>query len=276
MFAATFPVHDAAANLVQNGDFSSLTSTWTPPTGQTTLYGQFGTRTGSTITVANWTTSGYNFVYAPGTADAGTQANGANAGAPKQAPGQYNGPDGTGNTYMWGPNNGSANGLPATSPSGGNFIAADGDTTIRGAIQQTVGGLQLGKTYTLSFWWAAAQQQAFTGNTTEQWQVSLGSQNFNTRTINLPSKGFSGWEQASFTFTYLGTTTSNTLSFLANGTPNGQPPFLLLDGVSLELTPEFSNWMIFAGFGVVCTVLEVARRRQRPASAVGTPAPAVA
>lgn len=226
----------------------------------TTLYGQFGTGTGSTLTVPSWTTSGYNFVYAPGTADAGTSANGANSGKPNEAPGQYNAPNGYGSTYLWGSNNGGASSLPATSPAGGNFIAADGAFEV-GAISQTITGLTAGKVYALSFYWAAAQQQGFDGATTENWQVTLGTQSFTTPTTNLTAHSFSGWIQQ--TFNYTATSATETLSFLAQGTPTGQPPFVLLGGVTLDVVPEFSNWMVFAGFGLACTGVEGVRRRRR-------------
>jgi hypothetical protein len=245
------------ANLVQNGNFASVTYSGTLPL--TTVYGQFGTGTGSTLAVANWTTSGYNFLYAPNTADVGTTA-GANAGSPNEAPGQYNASNGYGSTYMWGSNNGGTVTLPSTDPAGGNFIAADGAYEV-GAISQTITGLKVGDMYRLTFYWAAAQQQGYTTATTEAWQVSLGSQTFSTGTYSLPAKGFSGWMQQ--VFVYTATNATETLSFLAIGTPNGQPPFVLLGGVDLTVVPEFSNWMVFAGFGVACTVFEVRRRRRR-------------
>ena len=246
------------ANLVQNGDFTSVTYSGAKPV--TTLFGLFGTETGSTLTVANWSTSGYNFVYAPGTADSGTNANGANAGQPNQAPGQFNAANGYGNTYMWGLQNGSANGLPATSPAGGNFIAADGIYETA-PITQTITGLTVGQTYSLKFYWAGAQQESFTGITTENWTVSLGASSATTPTVTTPSHGFSGWMQQ--TFYFQATATSETLSFLATGTPNGEPPFALLGGVDMEVVPDFSNWMVFAGFGAVCIGLESFRRRRR-------------
>jgi hypothetical protein len=238
----------------------------------TTLFGQFGNNagpaTGATLTVANWTTSGYNFVYAPNTADSGTQASGANTGQPNEAPGQYNAANGYGNTYLWGPNNGSANGL-TTSPAGGNFIAAD-PVYETDSIRQTITGLTIGKVYLVKFYWAAAQQQAFDGATTEFWTVSLGSESHTTSTYSLANHAFSGWMQGAFTFTATavgsgsGTQsgTTATLSFLAGGTPAGLPPFVLLDGVELDVVPEFSSWMIFAGFGLVCLLVEGLRRHR--------------
>ena len=250
---------NAAANFVQNGNFTSVSYSGT--LALTTLYGQFGTGTGSTLTVANWATSGYNFVYAPGTVDVGTSGSGANTGKPNEAPGQYNAPNGYGNTYMWGPNNGSANGFPSTDPAGGNFIAADG-VYEQGAITQTINGLTVGKVYQLKFYWGGAQQQSFTGPTTEWWQVTLGANTYTTGTVSLVTEGFSGWAQQSYFFT--ASASSETLSFLAGGTPSGEPPFSLLGGVDIEGVPESSNWMVFAGFGTVCIVFESVRRRRRP------------
>ena len=64
------------------------------------------------------------------------------------------------------------------------------------------------------------------------------------------------------TFNFTATAATQTLSFLANGTPNGMPPFLLLGNVNLQVAPEFSNWMVFAGFGLVCLAGERVRRRR--------------
>ena len=91
--------------------------------------------------------------------------------------------------------------------------------------------------------------------------MTLGSQTFTTGTVSVPAKGFSGWMEQ--TFNYTATSTSETLSFLAIGTPNGQPPFALLGGVDLTVVPEFSNWAVLAGLGGICTVVEVVRRRRR-------------
>jgi len=196
-----------AANLVSNGSFE-LTSAGA---------GQLGYNT----TATNWTsTGGYNFIFAYGTAD----STGSN--------GQY------GNVQLWGPHNGSNNGMPSGSPDGGNFIAADGGFQVE-PIQQTIHGLTMGNKYSLSFWWAGAQQYGYTGATTEQWQVSLGGDTQFTQVLNNQSHGFTGWQLQTFTFT--ADNTSDVLSFLAIGTPSGVPPFVLLDGVTMYdmgQTPE--------------------------------------
>jgi hypothetical protein len=248
----------ASANLIQDADFTQTNYTGSLPL--TTVFGMFGTETGSTLTLTGWTTGGYNFVYAPGTMDSGTK-NGANSGQPNEAPGEYNTSAGYGNTYMWGSNNGGASTITAP-PAGGNFIAMDGAFQTS-AVKQTITGLTVGQVYVLKFYWAAAQQQSFTGATTENVTVSLGSQSFTTSTYNLATESFSGWMQQ--TFDYTATSTSETLSFLAAGTPNGEPPFVLINGVDLELIPDFSNWLVFAGFGAGCILLETVRRRRAAA-----------
>ena len=213
----------SATNLVVNGDFEL-----------TTLAGsaEFGARYPSDQ-LTGWTTDGYNFVYASGTADNGTGA-----------AGEYN------NVQLWGPGNGSNNGLPAASPTGGNYVGADGAFGV-GAISQTINGLIAGHKYDVSFWWAGAQQYGFSGPNTEQWEVSLGSESHSTAVLNNADHGFTGWRQQSFTFT--ATSSSAVLSFLAHGTPQGVPPFSLLDGVKLEAqgpVPEPASWaLMILGFG---------------------------
>ncbi|MDR3404546.1 MAG: hypothetical protein P4L99_18740 [Chthoniobacter sp.] len=263
VFALTL-VQSAPANLVQDGTFTSVTYSGALPL-TAPYFGQFGTGTGSTLAVANWSTTGYNFVYSATNVDSGTGA-GANAGQPNQAPGQYNTGAGYGSTYMWGSHNGGASTWTAP-PSGGNFIAADGAFQ-QGAITQTITGLTVGQTYVLKFYYGAAQQQGtYTTATTEQWTVSMGTGNvagnFKTTLINNPAESFSGWFQA--TMYFYANNTTETLSFLASGGPNGQPPFALLAGVDLEVVPEFSNWLVFGVFGLLCIGFEVVRRRRRRA-----------
>jgi hypothetical protein len=222
LFAFAIPAH-AIPNLVLNGDFELIVN------GSGGI-GEFNNATYTTVT--DWTSSGYNFIYAPGTADT-------------------TGGTGTfGTVKLWGPGTGSANGLTATSPTGGNYVAADGAFQV-GAISQTINGLTAGKNYVLSFYWAAAQQSGFTGATTEQWQVSLGGQTQTTAVLPNVNHGFTGWMHQ--TFTYTATNTSAALSFLAIGTPNGVPPFALLDGVSLTLAaPEPGSLaLMLLGLGLV-------------------------
>lgn len=215
-----------ASNLVLNGGFEDLLVANNPS--------EFGTRNPAQE-VTDWTTDGYNFVFTPGSADQDI------------ATSEF------GTLGLWGPNNGSNNGLPATSPDGGNFVAMDGAFDV-GALSQTIGGLTPGQDVTVSFWWAGAQQFGFSGPTTERFQVSLGGDSQLTAVLNNDSHGFTGWQQQSFTFTP--TSASEVLSFLAIGTPNGVPPFVLLDGVSLDAsTPEPGTWglLIFGVTGLGCS-----------------------
>ena len=220
-----------ATNLVVNGGFENVTHG----------AGKFNTLNNNlagTTVATGWTSAGYAFIYTPGSADT--------TGA---------GPSGL---KLWGPNDGSNNGL-TTSPTGGNFLASDGVYQI-GAIQQMINGLVAGQNYQLSFDWAGAQQYGLSGPTTEGWQVSLGSQTFNTPTISNVNHGFTGWRSQSFTFTATGA--SELLSFLATGSPNGLPPFSLLDSVSLVAVPEPGSVPMMA-IGALALAAVVARRRRQ-------------
>ena len=269
LFVLLGSLQPAAAELILDGTFSTLTN----QAGGTSpyTYGQWGNNsgatTGSVIEIASWNTAGYNFVFTGATAAAGTQGNGANANQPNQAPGQYNNTAGFGTTYLFG----SGNGTTGTGNGGlkdfttnlftGNFIAADGAFQT-GAITQTVNGLVAGNSYALTFYWGGAQEQGanFTSATTEKWTVALGNQSFVTPTVNVANKDFSGWMKQ--TFTYTATGTSEVLSFLAGGTPDGQPPFVLLGGVSMLQVPEPSTWVTLLGLGGSAWWLRTMRRRR--------------
>ncbi len=157
---------------------------------------------------------------------------------------------------------------------GGAFVVLDADPTFTSPLQQTVGGLTVGQSYLLSFWWAAGELSNRTGYQTSQLTGTFGGDAFATSTFfnshpigsptqNLPGD-FSGWHQVSFNFT--AHTTSQVLSFLAVGSPAGNlPPVAFLDGVSLTRVPEPGVWALmlmgFAGLGVAL------RRRRRVAAA---------
>ena len=222
----------AQASLVTNGGFESTTS------GN----GQLGYNTNAT----GWTVTGYSFVFAPGTADT-TGALGS-----------------IGTAYLWGPGDGSPNGL-TVSPNGGNFVAADGDYN-PGPISQTITGLTAGNSYNVDFFWAGAQANPIVGATTEQWQVSFGAQTQFTPVANNVSEGFTGWMNETMTFTASGP--SDVLTFLAVGTPSGAPPFALLDGVSVNDVPEPSAGLLLGGFGTFISLGRLGRRLVRTQAAV--------
>lgn len=201
----------AQANLVTNGIFAVT------GTNQSFQFGTYGGYTSPTSSLAGWSSpNGYNYVFVP---------------SDVVATGHY------GNLSLWSPASSpvSANGFTNASPTGGNFIGADGAYGTE-AITQTIGGLMVGATYRVSFAWAGAQQSGFTGPTTEFWTVKLGTQTRTTATVNVANKGFTGWMNQ--TFEYVATSSSQVLSFLATGTPSGVPPFALLASVSMTQVPE--------------------------------------
>lgn len=226
-----------ATSLVVNGNFEQLL--------QPGASLEFGSRYPSQQ-ITGWSTNGYNFVFTAGSADT------------TGAVGEYAG------LSLWGPNKGSDNGLPDASPAGGNFLGMDGAYAV-GPLSQTINDLHPGQATLVSFYWAGAQQAGFNGLNTEQFRVSLGSQNQFTPVLQNANHGFTGWRQE--TMTFVPTSTSEVLSFLAIGTPNGVPPFSLLDGVSMTNSPEPASWALlcltFAGFGGLslrCKFTQIRRR----------------
>ena len=209
----------AGPNLVTNGDFE-----------QTSMQNSQGIFTPDQMTTSNvtgWSTSGYNFIFG---ADTATSV------------GSYGS---FGQTYLYDGSAVSGGSVLGHSPTNGNFVGADGAFEV-GAITQTLNGLTKGSNYAVSFSWAGAQQTGFSGATTEQWQVSLGSQTKSTQVMGDANHGFTGWMQQ--TFIFQATTASEVLSFLAIGTPNGEPPFSLLDGVSATDVPEPESLAMLAAF----------------------------
>jgi hypothetical protein len=270
-----------AANLLVNGDFESVTMT-NGNAQHSTIFGTFQT---NLPTLTGWTTSGYNFVMMNNPTYL------QNNGGPKTLTGADDFFDGAYTTanpantrlLLWGPDGygtaSTANGL-TNSPTGGNFLAADGAYWNR-PISQVVNNLEVGKTYQLTFWWAAAQQYSFNGATTEGWKVCFGtctytfpanvadaystfdnipsSQLVSTANRSNPNHGFQPWQFEYYTFT--ATSSSMTLSLLAYGTPLGQPPFSLIDGVSLQAVPEPTTWaMMLIGFGLVGSAMRTRKR----------------
>ncbi|HEY3854377.1 MAG TPA: VPDSG-CTERM sorting domain-containing protein [Verrucomicrobiae bacterium] len=157
------------------------------------------------------------------------------------------------------------------SPDGGNYLGIDpvyshstGNEPVgNNWVSQTISGLTKGSTYTLSFYWAAAQQQGYSGTTTEGWNFSIGTSSGSVANTpgGLPSQTFAGWQTENFTFTASGT--SELLKFVAEGGPSsGNPPFDLLDGVSIKQNvPDSSSTAGLLGLGVVAMGVAAGRRR---------------
>jgi hypothetical protein len=160
--------------------------------------------------------------------------------------------------------------FPSVSPDGGNFVEADAAPSFRGVIYQTVTGLTVGQTYAVSFYQAAGQQTGFTGSTTEQWIVGWGAtltdSQANTQSsslFTLPQGGVGAWQAQTMNFT--ATAVSEVLSFLANGTPDGEPPIAFLDGVKINPVPE-PGALALMGVGLLGVSLARLRRRAKSAA----------
>ncbi len=217
---ATTPGYANPLELVQNGGFE--------------INGGAGQLATGISYATGWTSAlnggqpGFNFIVNPATADA--HVTGSTDGGFKSIFTDTANP--VTNIFLWGPGNDSPNnnGL-GFSPDGGYVLGGDGDY-LAAAVSQAINGLTVGHTYGLSFDWAQSQFTDGTTTTTSGWGVTFGSDTVSTGTPTLAAKGFSGWN--TFTHTFTATATSETLSFLATGTPTGQSPFALLDGVSLR------------------------------------------
>ena len=190
--------------------------------------------------------------------------------------------------YFWGPDNTvstSPNGFTG-SPSGGKFVAIDGDFG-RSKLSQTVDNLDTSKSYTLSFEYAGAQQGLntvdFNGDTTQKWLVDgISASQITVGPWTNPSKGFTPWQ--TYTTTFTPTSTSINLAFTAwgnvvgGGEPSGLdslPPFLLLDNVQILETntppptpptppppgPAVPGPMPLLGAGVAFTMARRLRQR---------------
>ena len=238
----------ARADLIQNGSFSQTTAT--------TTYN--GTTVGTETTNSNLT--GWQF----------TGCNTSNCGFSFLATGNF----GTNGWYDTQDGHESYAGTsPGTIPGSGNAFLSDANYETQ-AIYQAVSGLNVGDTYTLSFSQASFEQRGYTGGFTSNWSVGLGNGTFNTTnyavqqssTMTVASGGAASWTQQ--TMTFVANATSETLFFFATASAGANPPFLLLDGVSMNDTttsttaavPEPATLALTA-IGVLGTMV-VARRRR--------------
>ena len=229
------PAHATTVNFVKNGNFTA--TTLASPGGYICQVGKT-----CTSNVTNWASACNNNSCGVGATNASLLFAGTNGSA-------FNG-----NRGLYG--------TVADAPGGGNTIAIDGNSRYGAAIWQTLTGLEVNKTYILTFSQAAAQQKGKNGATTERWQVSLGKDSQLSTLMNNASHGVTPWFTETMSFT--ATSTSEVLKFLAIGTPAGDPPIVLLSGVALTgAVPEPETWaLMLVGLGMT----GVAMRRRMTGS----------
>lgn len=266
LIAVGFPAL-GQTNLVKNGNFAATTS-YTDPTTPFYPSNGYGGELGYNLNATSWNAQfplgSYTMLFHGATDSDGTTA-------VNNLYGNANNPPGAGNFGLWSNSNGGTSGISGVAVPGGagaNFIAMEAAAGTAPAfapvaITQTINNLTPGQHYTLTFYWAAAQQFGFTGPTTEDWRVSFGSSAENTPTYSLSTKSVSAWMLQTMTFT--ADSTSDTLSFLAQGTPTAsEPPGVLLADVDLTSVPEVpAAPAALIGLMVVGGVAARLRRRNR-------------
>jgi hypothetical protein len=149
----------------------------------------------------------------------------------------------------------------------GWFLSFDGDDRFGSAIDQTVNGLTPGNTYSLSFFQAAGQYAPDPDLAiTAWWRVAFGNSGWiDSPTMYVASGApVSAWQPQTMSFT--ATSSSQVLTFLAQGTPTGGPPFALLSGVSLtdSSNPPVASTpgpLPLVGLGVAFGASRTLRRR---------------
>ena len=212
----------AQANLVQNGSFELTNATTTSAINGGIVVNNwshtpaFPNLTGEAIVLPSWFTNGYLTVPTV----------------------TFDGP------------------VTQSSPDGGNFIFSDGDF-MNTAITQTITGLTPNATYQLTFLQALAQDKepnvTIPGFVTGYWQATLGSSTLNSTLMkangSIAGPGSAVWSPwALETMVFTPQNATEVLSFLSVGT--GDPPLVLIDGVSLTEVPVPGAFWLFSSAGL--------------------------
>ena len=150
--------------------------------------------------------------------------------------------------------------LPSTqlSSQGGNFVGLDGDpnASFNASLSQTVTGFTVGQRYWFAFDWAASELQSRSGITNEKINFkavgAVTDLNFTSVTVTTPTQGFIPWRGESLSF--VASSTTEVLTFLAQSTSTCLPPFVLLDGLTLSDVPE-PGTIVLAGAGMAILML---------------------
>jgi hypothetical protein len=223
LLLSSIAAHADPVNLIQNGSFEQTTAT---------------TANGTGTEISNSNLTGWNISSCL-----------SNCGANTNYTFTFLAPTNIGTNGVYNANQGGTINFwstPGASPVGGNAVTADAATEV-GLLYQTVSGLKIGDTYTLSFYQASMQAtnqaQAFSA----AWEVGFGDSapQYSTA-MNNPGGTSTGWMQDTMTFT--ADAAQEALGFFALTSGGDEPPFLLLDGVSLTDTtavPEPATYGLF-------------------------------
>jgi hypothetical protein len=181
--------------------------------------------------LADWTTpsttGNTSFLFVGGQENGNIDQSGGSCSTPSKTSGCW---------ALWNSTNGGSTSITSGAPTG-NIIVADADSTYSTSFYTAITGLVKGDRYTVTFYQAAGQQYGYGSNGNSinaNWQVTLGSAASQTSTsMTANYKGFSGWEEVTMSFIASASGTLD-LTFLAESTLTGVPPYALLGDVTMN------------------------------------------
>ena len=157
----------------------------------------------------------------------------------------------------------------ATNQPAGNILTLDVDrqSDYAWSMSQTLTGLN-GGDVTVSFWYGGVGNFGSPTATQERLQVSLGSESHYTEFQYNSHDSFSGWQLATMVFHV--TSASEVLTFLGEGYPVGAPPYMLIADIAAtqpSSVPEPST-MLTSALGALGVIgARYYRRRTKAAYA---------